>query len=201
MVSLLLILTGCTPTIAVPTTQTTEAEEELATRYFSVTKVPKVDNLQTVGSDGVYPPDINPIKVSYGDELSTWTVTEPLLGIEKGDPLSLYIFNRTGEVVTYNVSIVTNKEYDKNGNEIKYRDNSKNEYEMLSDAVFWTKLSDRVIVVQPEMVGAVAVRIDVPKKTKDFSLPDYWGFRVLVYPEQGGNIQRAYSQLWLISMR
>lgn len=198
MAGLLLLVSGCSSAVAV----TSKVEkEQLVTRYITLSDVPKLNDDKYLDTDGVFPPDINPIKVNYGDELSTWTSESPQIGVRKGDPLSLYIFNRTEDEITYNISFSTNKEYDKDGNEMKPRDNDGNEYEILPDSIFWTELSDRIITIPPNTVGAVSVRIIIPNKTKDFELPEHWGFRLIVNPIQTGMVQRAYSQLWLISMR
>lgn len=210
MVTLILLFTGCSSATVLPVVV---SEEEFVTRFIPVSEVPKiyidrivmVDGVEklatTKGSDGVFPPEINPLEVNYGDELSTWTSGTPALAIKNGDPLSIGIFNRTSEEVTYNISYKADIYYDGEGNEIKLKDDSKNEYETIFAPIFWTEFSDKTVTVPPETVAYVAVRINIPKKTQDFTLPDRWAFQVYVYPAQSGNVQRAFLQNWLISMR
>jgi hypothetical protein len=208
MVVSVLLLTGCASspvTTTSLTATTTEVKEVLVTRIIPISEVSRLYIDQTVivdgvtttkttrGSDGVFPPEINPLKVNYGDELSTWTASTPALAIKNGDPLSIGIFNRTGEEVTYNISYVADA--------VGLKDDDGNEYETISTPIFWTEFSDKTVTVPPETVAYVAVRISIPKKAQGFTLPDRWAFQILVSPSQGGNIQRAYRQNWLISMR
>jgi hypothetical protein len=190
MVALVTLFTGCTPsTVAVSTT----VKDALVTRFIPVSKIPKVYTDKTVGSDGVFPPEIVMGKVNYGDELSTWTGSIPDLGISNGEPLALYIFNRTGEEVTYSIGYQIPEKL--------LKDDNGNEYQPSMAAVFWVELSDKIIKVPSETVAAVSIRVLVPEKTKDFSLPDRWAFQLYISPVQEGNIQRAYLQNWLIGMK
>lgn len=189
MVTVVLLLTGC----ATPSIVTVIPKEELVTRFIPISNVPKIYTDRTVDTDGVFPPEVVIGNVNYGDELSAWTVNIPELGIKKGETSALYIFNRTLEDITYNISYSQPVEI--------LRDDDGNEYVSAIASVFWVELSDKLVIVPPETVAAISVRIIVPEKTKEFSLPDRWAFQLRISPVQGGNIQRAYLQNWLIGMR
>ena len=198
MAALVLLLAGCTSPIAMPTNSVitqvnTTPVGGLVSRSILVSDAPKVYVGKTVGSDGIFPPEIVMSKVNYGDELSTWTGNIPDLGIKSGEPLSLYIFNRTGEEVTYNISCKIPEKV--------LEDDDENEYMPFAAAILWVEFSDKIITVPPETVAAVSVRLLIPNRTLDFTLPDKWAFQLYVKPIEGGNIQRAYLQNWLISMR
>jgi hypothetical protein len=220
-VAVALLLTGCstpsstaevsipeeTPIIAeeVPITavdtSTTTAESKFVTRYILVSSVPKINTEKTIGMDGVFPDETSMGNVGYGDELSTWTTDIPALGITKGQLLALYIFNRTGEELSYSVNYMR-------PNEI-IRDNDKNEYvpapfilslNAKGDSS-WMVLSDSVVKVPSEMVAVVAVKINIPQKDSGLVLPKRWAFQLQITPSQSGSIWRAFRPNWLIEMK
>ncbi len=155
----------------------------------SIESIPLLKETE-LGADGIAPADVSISKVVYNAEISTWTRDIPELNIESGDQIAIYLYNHTQSPMTFNLSYAQPDRI------------VKDEYVIAPTEVEeWFTLASDKIEVSANSVGIVEARLDIPEQYDGLVLPEKWAFQVLVIPEQEGNVQKAYYQNWLITMR